>query len=154
VVVLPENREDTPQPTEEQLRLVCEQLNSRRLVTTEVYVAGPRYVTLNSLTAEVFVSRQADLKSVQDALTARLLEYFHPLRGGEDGEGWPFGQNIFFGHVYRQLLGVADVRRVQCLTITPPAGTEECDDYLAIPDGALVHLPSTAINLQVSYDNV
>jgi hypothetical protein len=154
VVVLPENREDTPQPTETQLALVCEQLNSRRLVTTEVYVAGPRYVTLTSLKAEIFVSRQAETKAVKDALTARLLTYFHPLHGGDDGAGWPFGQDIFFGHVYRQLLGVPEVRRVQCLEISPPAGTAACDDYLPIPDGALVYLPSTAIDLQVKYDNV
>jgi predicted phage baseplate assembly protein len=154
VVVLPENKEETPQPSEEQLRLVCEQLNRRRLITTEVFVAGPRYVAVTALSAEVFVSRQADLKAVQDALFSRLLGYFHPLRGGEDGAGWPFGQDIFFGHVYRQLLGVAGVTRVQCLEITPSAGIEVCDDYIAIPNGALVHLTSTATNLQVKYDNV
>ena len=153
MVVLPENKEETPQPTEDQLRLVCEHLNGRRLITTEVYVTGPRYVQITALEAEVFVGRQADLKAVQDALASRLLKYFHPLWGGENGRGWPFGQDIFFGHVYRQLLAVPDVTRVQCLTITPAAGTEVCDDYIAIPDGALVHLPSAALNLQVSYDN-
>jgi hypothetical protein len=154
VVVLPENSEETPQPTEEQLRLVCEHLNGRRLITTELYVTGPRYVQITELAAEVFVRRQADLKAVHDALTSRLLTYFHPLRGGEDGRGWPFGQDIFFGHVYRQILSVSDVTRAQCLAITPAAGGETCDDYIALPDGALVHLPGSALNLQVSYDSL
>jgi baseplate J-like protein len=154
VVALPENKEETPQPTEDQLRLVCEHLNGRRLITTELYVTGPRYVLVTELAVEVFVRRQADLKAVHDALTSRLLEYFHPLRGGEDGRGWPFGQDIFFGHVYRQVLAVADVTRAQCLAIRPAAGGEACDDYISIPDGALVHMPGSALNLQVSYDSV
>jgi hypothetical protein len=120
VVILPENRkQETPQPTEDELRLVCAHLNGRRLITTELYVIGPRYLELKKVTVEVTVGRQFDLKAVQDALYDRLLTYFHPLRGGEDGRGWPFGQDIFFGNVYRQLLGIAGVHRVLCLELEP-----------------------------------
>ena len=151
VVILPENKEETPQPTEDQLRLVCHHLNSRRLITTELYVVGPTYLTVTKLEAEVLVSRRLDLKAVGDLLSQRLLDYFHPLRGGEDGRGWPFGQDIYLAQVYRQLLNVDGVTRVQCLSAS--AGSQgPCSDVLAVPDGALVHLPRTAINLKVSYD--
>jgi len=152
VIILPMNREETPQPTEEQLRLVCQHLNQRRLITTELYVAGPSYLRLDKLKAEVVVSRQADLKSVQEAVTGRLLAYFHPLHGGEDGRGWPFGQDIFYGNVYRQILSVAEVYRVVCLEIEPADPALRCDDYVELPDGALVHLPRTALDVKVIYD--
>ncbi|NLF65077.1 MAG: putative baseplate assembly protein [Chloroflexi bacterium] len=152
VIILPMNREETPQPTEEQLRLVCQHLNQRRLITTELYVAGPSYLRLDKLKAEVVVSRQADLKTVQEAVTGRLLAYFHPLHGGEDGRGWPFGQDIFYGNVYRQILSVAEVYRVVCLEIEPADPALRCDDYVELPGGALVHLPRTALDVKVIYD--
>ncbi|MCA9953096.1 MAG: putative baseplate assembly protein [Anaerolineales bacterium] len=120
VVILPENKkQETPQPTEDQLRLVCANLNDRRLITTELYVIGPRYLELKRLKVEVTVGRQFDLKRVQEAVYDKLLTYFAPLQGGEDGRGWPFGQDIYFGDVYRQLLGIEGVRRVLCLEIEP-----------------------------------
>lgn len=120
VVILPENaKQETPQPTEDQLRLVCAHLNDRRLITTELYVIGPRYLELKKLELEVTVGRQFDLKAIQEAIDHQLLTYFHPLQGGEEGHGWPFGQDIFFGNVYRQLLSIEGVRRVLCLEIEP-----------------------------------
>ena len=147
VVILPENDEETPQPSEDQLRLVCQHLNGRRLITTELYAVGPQYLTLESLTAEVVVDRQADLKAVHAAVREQVLAYFHPLYGGEDGRGWPFGQDIYFGNVYRQILSVPDVQRVLCLEIEPVDPAARCDDYIAVPDGALVYLPSFALDI-------
>ena len=152
VVILPENDEDTPQPTEGQLRLVCDYLNARRLITTELYVVGPRYLELKTLDLEVTASRDVDLKALHEIITQRLTTYFHPLRGGEDRRGWPFGHDIFFGNVYRQILSIAGVLRVLCLEITPAQGDEICDDLISVPDGTLVYLPQTAINVKVNYD--
>ena len=152
VVILPENDEDTPQPSEDQLRLVCDHLNAHRLITTELYVVGPQYLELKTFDVEVTASRDADLKALHEAIAARLITYFHPLRGGEDGRGWPFGHDIFFGNVYRQILGIPGVLRVLCLEMTPAQGDEKCDDVIAVPDGALVYVPQTAINVKVSYD--
>jgi hypothetical protein len=70
------------------------------------------------------MSRRYDLKAVQEAILERLLAYFHPLHGGEDGRGWPFGQDIFFGSVYRQILSIDGVRRVLCLEIEPDLWTD------------------------------
>jgi hypothetical protein len=89
------------------------------LITTELYVVGPRYLELKNLKVEVTVGRQFDLKTVQDAIYDKLLTYFDPLQGGEGGRGWPFGQDIFFGNVYRQLLSIEGVRRVLCLEMEP-----------------------------------
>jgi hypothetical protein len=152
VVILPENKENTPQPTEDQLRLVCDHLNRSRLITTELYVIGPEYLEIEKLEAEVIAGRDADLKRIKDEMEGILLTYFHPLYGGEDGRGWPFGGDVYFGNVYRQLLNVSGVRRVQCLEITPAGGDEPCTDLLTVPDGTLIFLPAPVINLKVQYD--
>jgi hypothetical protein len=37
----------------------------------------------------------------------------HPLKGGEYGEGWDFGGTIYFSQVYREVLDVDGVERIE-----------------------------------------
>ena len=156
VVILPVSKQPKPQPTEDQIRRVCAHLNQRRLITTQLFVVGPEYVELDGLFAEITVSRQYDLKSVRDAVKQALLDYFHPLRGGDAQQGWPFGGDVYYGHVYRQILNIAGVLRVLCLRITPANATSVCDgvsdDVLLVPEGQLVYLPEDVVELDVRYD--
>ena len=88
VVILPANiRQASPQPSEAQLDAVCRYLDQRRLITTELYVTGPRYLAISMLALEVRAAHNTDLASVSDAVYQQLLDYFHPLRGGESGQG-------------------------------------------------------------------
>ena len=43
---------------------------------------------------------------------AALTTFFHPLKGGEDGAGWPFGGEIFYSEVMRTILQVPGAARV------------------------------------------
>lgn len=154
VVILPVTEHPTPQPSEAQIRAVCAHLNSRRLVTTELYVTGPEYERLATLEATIEANDEADLKALREAARERLLSYFQPLRGGEDGRGWPFGEDIFYGHVYQQLLsleGVARVTELQLLLVNEDQREVGCRDRVEIPPGHLVDLPPEAIRLSVRY---
>jgi hypothetical protein len=42
----------------------------------------------------------------EEALRA-LYSYFDPIRGGPDGEGWPFGRPVHAGEVHAVLQGLA-----------------------------------------------
>ena len=44
VIVVPDNDQPNPTPSEATIRLVCAYLNQRRLLTTELYVIPPSYV--------------------------------------------------------------------------------------------------------------
>jgi hypothetical protein len=152
VVILPVNHEPTPQPSEDQLRLVCAFLNERRLITTELYVTGPRYLAIETLDVQLIARADADLKAVQDAARAELETYFHPLHGGEDGLGWPFGGDVYLGNVFNLLLSQDGVARVSDLRIGltgQPA--DDCADVLSVPDGTLVHLPPAVLRIEVRY---
>jgi hypothetical protein len=152
VVVLPDKPHPTPQPTEDELRLICAHLNARRLVTTELYVIGPRYTRIDLLQAEIETRPDADLKAVQDACTAALLYYFNPLTGGADGRGWPFGGAVYHGHVFNLLLRQPGVARVVDLKMAlETLAQDDSVDVLPLDPGTLVELPPAVIALNVRY---
>lgn len=111
--LLPEGTNPKPMPSEGTLRLVCECLDRVRLVTTEVYVRPPVY-RLVKVTTDIVVDDRADLAGVKTAIQQALYMYFHPLIGGEDGQGWPFGGDIFYSRVYGRasVIGVQSIERM------------------------------------------
>jgi predicted phage baseplate assembly protein len=148
VVVVPDSKERAPVPSEGMLRTVCAYLNQRRLLTTEVYVTGPTYKQV-SISANVVVDDNADLASVKQAVESDLLAYFHPLTGGEKGDGWPFGGDIFYSRVYNRISNQPGVQRIEQLTITVDGeDAAPCQD-VEIPDGVLLF--STEHNVQPAY---
>lgn len=154
VVILPANDQATPQPSEAQLRAVCAWLAPRRLITTELYVIGPRYAEISQLSARLSVASGYDLRSVSDAASAALLAFLHPISGGADGQGWPFGEDIFHADLYRHLLAIDGVRRVSGLTLSlkDVDDSDPLADVTALPDGTLPWLPRAAIALDARYD--
>jgi hypothetical protein len=149
VIVVPDVDVPMPVPTESTLRTVCAHLDQRRLLTTEVYVIGPAYREVE-VNADIVVVNNADLAEVRDAVERTLLEYFHPLHGGEDGLGWPFGRTIFYSQVYQRVFSLAGVSRVERLTIRLDGREAPACENVPIPDAALVF--STAHQVVVSYD--
>jgi predicted phage baseplate assembly protein len=148
VIVVPDTDEAAPTPTEATLRTVCAYLNQRRLLTTELYVVRPTYREV-SITAEVVAENSADLAQVKEEVDRALLDYFHPLKGGEDGHGWPFGGDIFFSRVYQRVFSVAGVERITRIVITVDGEeSPECKD-VQVEDGVLLF--STEHDVQVSY---
>lgn len=149
VVVVPDVDDPAPTPSEGTLNAVCALLNERRLLTTELYVTGPRYATI-TVTADIIATDDADLAEVKDHLLDSLALYFDARHGGEDsnpdlapgdpdrsGGGWPFGGDVFYSLLYRRLL-TRGVRRIQSLTIALDDNEyAECRD-VQVPAGTLL----------------
>lgn len=153
VVILPANlKQATPQPSEAQLDAVCRYLDQRRLITTELYVTGPRYLAISKLALEVRAAHDADLTSVSNAVYQQLLDYFHPLHGGDLGQGWPFGEDLYLGNLYQRVLALNGVKRVQNLQLQLAQQQLSCQDVLSVPDGHLLQLSRDNIALKVSYE--
>lgn len=148
VVVVPDSDDPAPQPSEGTLRTVCADLDRRRLLTTEVYVAPPTYQQV-SVRVVLVADGSADLADVQRGVERALLDYFHPLRGGEDGHGWPFGGGISFSRTFQRVFSVAGVSTVDRVVISVD-GIEapECTDVPLRP-GALAF--SLAHEVSVGY---
>lgn len=112
VVIVPDGDAPNPMPNETTRLLVCKHLNLHRLLTSEVYVIAPTY-RLVRIEADVIADTGSDLAEVKHGIEAAVTTYFHPLTGGNDGQGWPFGGTIFYSDVYRVLLKVPGVLRLR-----------------------------------------
>jgi hypothetical protein len=83
-----------PTPDRQFLRRVCDYLDSRRLITTEIYVRGPAYVPVYvSVGIQVQGGFFPDL--VRQAVAERLNTYLSSRVGlGPDGGGWPLRKQL------------------------------------------------------------
>ncbi|TMC10489.1 MAG: putative baseplate assembly protein, partial [Chloroflexi bacterium] len=112
VIVVPESDRPNPTPNQTTLSLVCGYLNEHRLLTSEVYVTPPSY-RLVRIQVRVVVDPTGDLGEVGRLVADGLTAYFHPLTGGEQCQGWEFGGTIYYSQVYRRIVDVPQVSRIQ-----------------------------------------
>lgn len=153
LLVLPVSEKLTPQPDEDQKRAICRWLEPRRLITTELHIIGPRYALITRLSARLTVRQDFDLGAVQGAVYDSLTDFLDPFTGGEDGTGWPFGQDIYYGDLYERILAVEGVRRASALSVEidgVPGDT--ATDIAAVPEGWLPALSRDAIDMVAAFD--
>jgi predicted phage baseplate assembly protein len=153
VVVVPESESPRPLPSDETLAAVCAHLNKHRLLTTEVHIVPPVYRKVR-VHADVIVRPDADSAVVKRTVEQRLADYFHALRGGENGTGWEFGREIFHSQVYRTILDVDGVDRIvdtEESHLVLWLDEEEQPFCLDVPIGVGELLWSDAHDVQTSY---
>lgn len=102
------------------------------LAPDSVRVLPPRYVRIEVGLAVRAKSAEA-VAGVDQAVRERLTSFLHPVEGGPDGRGWPFGRRVWPSDVQRALADIADLDRVveveinakergQSLDVMPPDG--------------------------------
>jgi predicted phage baseplate assembly protein len=151
VIVVPDAdpADPGPMPSDATLRSVCEFLDERRLVTTELFVLKPEYQTVE-VRAEIVALDSADSAQVHQNIVASLVDYFHPLRGGDSGQGWPFGGTIHYSRVYQRVFAVAGVATIAKLALVLDGEPQkECTDVPIAPHGLL---RSGEHSISVRYD--
>lgn len=116
LVIVPDNDQPAPYPSEALRVAVCAHLEKYRLIGTELHVTGPDYVTL-SLAIRAVTEPGADTAEIKQAIEAAARAFLHPLTGGLRGTGWPFGGPVHYGELY-QALAVPDVRRLDNIALT------------------------------------
>jgi predicted phage baseplate assembly protein len=112
---------DEPTPDRDQLRRVCEWLEPRRLVTTELYITPPTYVRLSvavAVEAEAGVGEETLRRQVELALR-QVLAPLPPF--GPDGGGWPFGRDVGERDLEAAVLRVQGVRLVHGVLLSARA---------------------------------
>ena len=123
LVVVSDEALEWPSATPEVCRAVWQFLDGRRLLATRHHVVGPAYVPV-SVAATLVIREDARpdraLQSASDALAA----FFHPLRGGSAGTGWPFGRAVYLSDVYAVLQQLPLVDHVIDVALSSNAGQE------------------------------
>jgi hypothetical protein len=149
VIVVPEVDEAInwpPRPSEATLQAVCAHLNQRRLLTTELIIAPPKYRQV-AVAATLVASPTADVAAVKLNVERALDRYLHPLYGGADGQGWPLGGDVLFSEVFRVVLQVEGVMRVEELQLVVEGERLKRCENAAIPKDYLVYGGEHEINV-------
>ena len=167
VIIVPEQtaRDDASavlQPSDELRQQVVEDLDPRRLITTQVHVVGPRYVAIG-VRFKLTLLEDGLPTTVRAAATQALAAYFHPLTGGPDKQGWPFGRNIYVSEIYDLLDRVPGVDYVSMiegqdeLTVIGSAGANTNNRLVRNADNELVAIalqPDELVDIRINTDGL
>lgn len=143
------------------LKTVADYLEPRRLLTTRVHVVPPRLVKIG-VKLTLWLDADAIPDKVLADADAALRTFLHPLTGGSDGQGWPFGRSVFVSEIYSLLDAVPGVDHVEGsgdeLTFDPASGRriETADQRLVgvrLASDELVDPALDALNLSVGIQN-
>lgn len=99
-------------PTVDAVQRIAAYLDQRRTIGVRVTVEPPRYVGVQ-ITASIRPRMGVEPAMVIERATTALHEYFNPLTGGPNGDGWPFGRDVHVGEVYSVLHSVHGVEMVE-----------------------------------------
>ncbi len=89
-------------PSDETLARIAGRLDECRVIGARVLVEPPAYRGI-TIVARLRPRPRANPTRLQADAMAALYGYFHPIRGGPEGTGWPFGRPVQVGEVYAVL---------------------------------------------------
>ena len=89
-------------PSPDALQRITDRLEEGRVIGTRAIVEPPVYRGI-TIVAKLKARPRVNPTRLQEEALAALYEYFHPITGGPDGTGWPFGRPISVGEVYSVL---------------------------------------------------
>lgn len=136
IVVPDEPHVAAPSPSLEAVRRIFHYVRHRRALTTRLHVIGPHYTPV-SVTVTATRAQGSDLTAQQVA--ERIREFLHPVRGWRDGQGWPFGRQVYDSELYQLLENVNGLDHVDSLVV---GGQPR-----AVPTHGLVQLEETSVTL-------
>ncbi len=136
LVIMPHSQDAKPQPSFELRRLVHDFLTLRMPASTagQIYVTGPDYLEVGVVAVVAVTNRERAGPVLQD-VTRRLQTFLNPLNGGPEGNGWPFGRDVYLSDVAAAVEAITGVDYLKTLELTI-AGT---------PYGEVIEVPENRI---------
>jgi predicted phage baseplate assembly protein len=134
VLIVPDSDASPPEPSAELIRSVCARLEGVRLITTEVYVAAPRFIEVR-IEARLFAAPQASFDAVAEDARNRLNDYLSPVSRD-------FGEDISPAAIYAELfgaVGTSQVRSVEDLIVYVDGNVHKEGKPIDVPPDALVY---------------
>jgi hypothetical protein len=118
LIIVPESKEDLPEPSAELLRIVETYLKKRNPITVKsLTVSFPAYLKFN-VTADLYVKNMDAASALRFNASAELKKYLHPLYGGNEKRGWEFGKLPCISDIMGLLQKLPEVQHVENLKIT------------------------------------
>jgi hypothetical protein len=101
---------------DELLARIARHLDERRIVGTRLMIEPAAYRWITAV-ATVRLGPLADPDRVTHDVVGALYRQLHPLHGGPDGAGWPFGRTVQAGELLVAAQRVAGVEAVEDLKL-------------------------------------
>ena len=136
-------RPDAPEPDELFLKAVCDYLEPRRLVTTELFLNGPEYVPIFiSVGISVVAGRNFSSAVVREQVAQRLKQFLSPIRADDaevlgdatallatptaatERKGWPLHSAVLVRELEAEVARVPGVAMVNGLFLAGVSGPE------------------------------
>lgn len=136
-------------PDDGTLGRVASYLDERRVVGTRVLIEPPSY---QGLTVVASLRARADPRALTERARRALFQHYHPLTGGPDGTGWPFGRPVVVWETYavlQRLPGVDVVEDVRLFPTDPvTAQRGEPAQQVHLGPGSLAYLYEALVRVQ------
>lgn len=131
-------------------RKISDFLDHRRVVGVRVSVEPPLYHGI-TIEATLRIEARADSERVREAALEALYRYFHPISGGPEETGWPFGRPVHSGEVFwvlQKLSGVSFVEEARLYPANPITGQRgDPVERLELEPNALVFSHEHVVNV-------
>lgn len=151
VIIVPDSKEDKPQPSLELKRKVQKYLETHSANTLmsaqHIHVDDPSYVEI-SVSSDVFVTSIDVASEVEREVKSKLKAFFHPLTGGPEEKGWEFGRDVSASDIYVLLEDIAGVDHVENVRFAYNGATEE--DIVEVKQNFLVANGIHEVNIKLA----
>ncbi|KGQ19372.1 Baseplate J family protein [Lysobacter dokdonensis DS-58] len=133
VFIVADSEASPPAPSAELIRSVCQSLDKVRLITTEIYVAAPKFVEVR-IEARLLAPPEAAFDQVAENTRKRLDAFLSPLERD-------FGEDLSTAALYASLIGAVDgdrqVRSVENLIVYVDGQEHDIRQPIALGPDAL-----------------
>ena len=120
LIVVTDQPATRPGLTPEISKALWNYLDERRLVTMRHHVVGPDYVPVTLTGTRLVLHADVLEEKVRRDAAAAVRSFFHPITGGPDGKGWPFGRDVYVSEMYELLDTVEGVNYVENVALVAP----------------------------------
>ena len=126
VVIIPYTPLETlrvpPQPSEGFKNAVCSHLDKHRLIGTDIYVIAPDYIKVSVNAAIVPMDNFREDSLILEKVIGKLNGFLHPIKGGENDDGWPIGRDVYVSELYDVIKQAEGVNCVIGLSVSGDKG--------------------------------
>jgi hypothetical protein len=146
LTIMPQSQDPQPQPSFGLRRLVESYVKVRApaAIAHQVTVGGPHYLPIG-VEASIAPLDPTEAGSTVAGVQAELAAFLHPLTGGPEGRGWPFGRDVFLSDVaavIESVHGVDYAGTINLLLDGTPRG-----EMIAVPPDRIVVAGTLRITL-------
>ncbi len=118
VIIVPQSNDRKPLPSVELIQRVEDYLGAHAPVNAAITVVGAEYIRV-SVTVEVSLMALEGASAIEQLIDQTLTRFLHPLTGGFDGQGWPFGRKPHKSDFYALIESIPGVDHVNSLIVDP-----------------------------------